>query len=388
MKVGGNFDIGVARDMNIAVEGNFSVWANGSMNLQAAKKGHILSNDNLYVSSTNQVHMKSGSDMFIESVGKTNTKIGGDHIESISGGYDLLTGSVMNMKIGNDFNIDASPQIYQNSGRANPTSAEAAVKALIHGMTPPALGVPLYPNIERMSSPVLAGEETFMYELPSDGNTQSGKAYVEQTTAQEGKSNTFIGDKATASGGGGSIIPSKNQEIILATDNFTADFRLSEHFTLGMMFDGGFNVRHRLVDQNGLTKQQIVANLAALCENILEKYLTVLPGGIHGLGKRWRINSGYRMGTSNSDHAKGRAVDIGLVGGPERKALHHELIQQLDKLVPYDQLILEYRGSSSTWIHTGFRGTGNQTFGGGTNRKMGFTMSNDKTIGQGFILLG
>lgn len=388
MRVGGNFDIGVARDMNIAVEGNFSVWANGAMNLQAAKKGHILSNDNLYVASTNQVHMKSGSDMFVESIGKTNTKIGGDHIESIGGGYDLSTGSVMNMKIGNDLNIDASPQIYQNSGRANPTSAEAAVKALIHGMTPPALGVPLYPNIERMSSPVLAGEETFMYELPSDGNTQSGKAYVEQTTAQEGKSNTFIGDKATASGGGGSIIPSKNQEIILATDNFTADFRLSEHFTLGMMFDGGFNVRHRLVDQNGLTKQQIVANLAALCENILEKYLTVLPGGIHGLGKRWKINSGYRMGVSNSDHAKGRAVDIGLIGGPERKALHHELIQQLDKLVPYDQLILEYRGPSSTWIHTGFRGTGGETFGGGTNRKMAFTMSNDKTIGQGFILLG
>jgi signal transduction histidine kinase len=92
-----------------------------------------------------------------------------------------------------------------------------------------------------MSSPVLAGEETFMYELPSDGNTQSGKAYIEQTTAQEGKSNTYVGDKTSASGGGGSIVPSKNQEIILATDNFTADFRLSEHFTLGMMFDGGFS---------------------------------------------------------------------------------------------------------------------------------------------------
>ena len=174
----------------------------------------------------------------------------------------------------------------------------------------------------------------------------------------------------------------------MATDNFTAEFRLSEHFTLGMMFDGGFNVRHRLVDQNGLTKQQIVANLAALCENILEKYLTVLPGGIHGLGKRWKINSGYRMGVSNSDHAKGRAVDIGLIGGPERKALHHELIQQLDKLVTYDQLILEYRGPSSTWIHTGFRGTGGETFGGGTNRKMAFTMNNDVQIGSGFILLG
>lgn len=415
MKVGGNFDIGVARDMNIAVEGNFSVWANGAMNLQAAKKGHILSNDNLYVSSTNQVHLKSGTDMFVESLASANIKTTNQllvestadtHMKSGANTFidaksntNLKSGSVVfvqsgastNIKAGGNVEIDGSITNI-NSGTADSasgaTTSQPAIKALIHGMTPPALGVPLYPNIERMSSPVLAGEETFMYELPGDGNTQSGKAYIDQITAQEGKSNTFIGDKVGATGGGGSIVPSKNQEIILATDNFTADFRLSEHFTLGMMFDGGFNVRHRLVDQNGLTKQQIVANLAALCENILEKYLTVLPGGIHGLGKRWKINSGYRMGTSNSDHAKGRAVDIGLVGGPERKALHHELIQQLDKLVPYDQLILEYRGLSSTWIHTGFRGNGNQTFGGGTNRKMGFTMNNDSTVGQGFILLG
>ena len=227
-----------------------------------------------------------------------------------------------------------------------------------------------------------------MYESASEGATYSSKAYHEQMTAQNGKSNTFTGESVNGTGGGGSIIPSKRQEIILATSEFTADFRLSEHFTLGMMFDGGFNVRHRLVDQNGLTKQQIVANLAALCENILERYLEVLPGGIQGLGRRWKINSGYRMGTSNSDHAKGRAIDIGLVGGPERKALHHELIQQLDKIAPYDQLILEYRGSDQTWIHTGFRGNGNETFGGGSNRKMNFTMANDSTVGKGFILLG
>jgi len=152
-----------------------------------------------------------------------------------------------------------------------------------------------------------------------------------------------------------------------------------------MMFDGGFNARHKLVDQNGLTKQQIVANLAALCENILERYIEVLPDGIQGYGKRWKINSGYRMGTNNSDHSKGRAVDIGLIGGKERKAKHFELIKQLDKLVPYDQLILEYEGDHATWIHTSFRGN---TFGGGSNRKMAFTMNNHKTYGPGFTLLG
>jgi len=395
MKVGGNFDIGVARDMNIAVGGTFSVWANTGMNLQCRNMMHVLCKDDMFISAEGSAHIKSQSGMRIDAftlevnssdstVMNANSEF---HIKSQNSAFIESVAS-MNIKAGANVEIDGQLTNI-NSGTAQPALTPfIAHKALIHGMTPPENGIPLYPNIERMSSPVLAGEETFMYELPEDGGSQTSKIQMDYANAQSGIPNTTQSVPTPAIGGGGSIVMSDKLNIILATGEFTADFRLSEHFTLGMMFDGGFNVRHRLVNQNGLTQQQIVANLALLCENILEKYLAVLPGGILGLNKRWKINSGYRMGISNSDHGKGRAVDIGLIGGPERKALHHELIQQLDKIVQYDQLILEYRGADSTWIHTGFRGDGSTTFGEGSNRKMAFTMNNDKTVAQGFVLLG
>ena len=416
MKVGGNFDIGVARDMNIAVQGNFSLWANGSMNLQAAGNGHILSKENLFVAANKQIHTQSTLETFIEAktavnvkattviaaqagesigmkAGTTFTADAGEDATIITGADAYITsGGTTNIKAGGDVALDgANVHLNTPGAAADGTAIEGdvpeSIKALIHGMVPPPAGTPLYPVFEPFSSPAQLGEEQFMYEMPEDGQTGASKAYNEEQTAQQGKSNTFESEKAAAIGGAGTIIPSSKQSQILAMADFTADFRLSTHFTLGMMFDGGFNARHRLVDQNGLTKQQIVANLSALCENILERYLTVLPDGIQGYNKKWKINSGYRMGTTTSDHARGRAVDIGLIGGRERKQKHHELIQQLDKLVPYDQLILEYAGPDQTWIHTGFRGDGKVTFGGGVNRKMAFTMNDHKTHSQGFTLL-
>ena len=430
--VGGNFDIGVARDMNIAVGGKFSLWSSGGMNLQTEKMAHILSNHKMYISSNNEMnltsynnmllhakqamhvesngnlflesvastHMKSGSDFFILSAGKNNIKAAGDSFIE-SGGTNHFKGAKANvqatsgklsLKASGTLAFDGAGVAMQSSqsdpatGSGSAEGAETATKALINGMTPPANGAPLYPQIQRMSSPAMFGEETFMYESDTAGKSEASQAYVANMTAQNGKSNTYKSEEVAGTGGGGSIIPSKNQEKILAATDFSADYKLSEHFTLGMMFDGGYNVRHRLVDQNGLTKQQIVANMAALCENILEKYLAELPGGIAGYNKQWRITSGFRMGTNTSDHSKGRACDIQIIG--RSKPAHHELIQKLDKIVPYDQLILEYAGSDSVWIHTGFRGDGKTTFGGGQNRKMAFTMNNHSTYGQGFVLLG
>lgn len=438
MKVGGNFDIGVARDMNIAVEGNFSMWANGSMNLQSRKKGHILtSEDNLYIASNKQMHVQSAQDMFVESKQNQHvtvaesqyTKVGqqihanagdsafittgasthitaGDslfatsssdsHIASgaalfmsaagdtnlVAGSNNFITaGASAHVKAGGNVEVDGSITNINSGTSSNGTEASeataaqdaaASIKALVHGMVPPPVGVPLYPSFEAMNGPPPLGEEAFMYELPSEAGTSVMAAQSQQSVAQNGVSNTYQSETAQGSGGGGSIKASPKQEQILAMTNFTADFRLSEHFTLGMLFSGGFNVKHRLVDQNGLTKAQIVANLAALCENILEPYLQELPDGIQGYNKKWWITSGYRMGSGKSDHAKGRACDIQLAG--RSKPAHYELIQKLDKLVPYDQLILEYKGAQSVWIHTGFRGDGNTTFGGGSNRKQAATI--------------
>ena len=411
MKVRGNFDIGVARDMNIAVEGNFSLWANGSMNLQSRKKGHILTTeDDLHIATNKRMHLRSVGDMFVTSESNHHTLVSNNQYSlalnqlHMKSGQDahltsssnvnivasntayVTAGSTASIKAGNRVDIDGRITNL-NSGTASSgaraADANPSVKALVHGMVPPALGVPIYPNVEPLPGIPTLGEETFMYEIPEEGRTQVSQSYIKEQRAQNGVPNTSPGGEAKGTGGQDVPVVAPKQDEILASSQFSADYKLSKHFTLGMMFDGGFNVRHRLVAQNGLTPQQIVSNLATLCENVLEKYLEFLPDNIQGYGKRWLITSGFRMGTNKSDHSRGRAVDIQLVG--RNKPAHFALIQQLDKAVPFDQLILEYAGQHSVWIHTSIK---SGTFGGGSNRKMSFTMVDHKTYGQGYILLG
>ena len=384
IKAGDEIDILAATTFNAKSTDAMNLQTDAAFNAKSADNMNLQTGATFNASASANANVTAGATLNLSGANGSVTSNGGG-MSIQSSGPIAMDGATVNLNSGASSPISetAAPAAGANSA----VEANIAVKALIHGMVPPALGLPLYPNVQPLSGPPLLGEENLMYENPGDSNIPISKTYNKEYTAQNGKTNTYKSEVASGSGGGGSVMSSPKQSEILNMSDFTADFRLSQHFTLGMMFDGGFNVKHKLVDQNGLTKQQIVANLAALCENILEKYLEILPGGIQGYRTQWRINSGYRMGTSNSDHAKGRAVDIGLVGGRERKEAHHQLIQKLDKLVPYDQLILEYRGTDSTWIHTGFRGDGKTTFGGGTNRKMAFTMNNDASIGNGFILL-
>jgi hypothetical protein len=155
---------------------------------------------------------------------------------------------------------------------------------------------------------------------------------------------------------------------------------------------------HKLVDQTlkesaaagGGTRLytvgEIVCNMAQLAQNLLEPALEVLPGGIGGYKKQWQINSGYRLRgaigaieSATSDHPKGRAVDIGILL-PDRIGKTYEYIQKLEKIIPYDQLILEYRYSSSVWIHASYNAK--------TSRRRAFTMVNDAPYKQsGFVLL-
>jgi hypothetical protein len=109
---------------------------------------------------------------------------------------------------------------------------------------------------------------------------------------------------------------------------------------------------------------------------MLEPMLEVLPGGIGGFNKQWKVNSGYRLRgvikneSPTSDHCKGHAIDIGILL-PNKAQATYDIIQKLEKILPYDQLILEYRHPSSVWIHAGYKPKG--------NRKMAFTMVNDST---------
>lgn len=99
--------------------------------------------------------------------------------------------------------------------------------------------------------------------------------------------------------------------------------------------------------QNGLSAQAIICNLKALCENVLIPLIAQFPG--------MRINSGFRAGTSGSQHNKGMAVDLSWPTQPGDANTHAQNVYNwLSTNVPFDQVISERR--SSMWIHVSFNG--------------------------------
>jgi hypothetical protein len=160
---------------------------------------------------------------------------------------------------------------------------------------------------------------------------------------------------------------------------FPLNTKLSDNFYLGDFLPGGgkgyictASSPHKLQDQAGLTKAQIVCNLKALAENVLENVIKIVPKS------DIMITSGYRQlglvghESQTSQHPRGMACDIVLRKCATDRKKHHDLIQEIAAKVPHDQLIMEYQDSNKVWIHISYNATGK-------NKGDEFTMNNHKT---------
>jgi hypothetical protein len=121
-----------------------------------------------------------------------------------------------------------------------------------------------------------------------------------------------------------------------------------------------------------LSREEIVCNLKLLCVNCLEPILSKYPNGF--ITNTWRPRG---KGSATSQHPKGQAADIQFRGVP--KSEYYKIAQVIKDLVPYDQLLLEYKttGSGLPWIHISFNKAG--------NRKQVLTFLNDRTYAQGLV---
>lgn len=372
----GNYDLRVEGSRKDRVGSSHDLFVSGALTTEAGGAFGLKSRAGLNLQSTSALNVNSASALNLQSGASTSI---------LAGGNVGIDGTAVNLNSGTAGSAGsaASASQAQKAGSVDGAqNAEDAVKALIHGMIPPVIGNPLYPRIDPIEIPEPVGEEEFSVETPEEAQSSLATASMEYSTSIDGATNTLEGGYCAVTPNGLTGAEPENIAEILSCGKFTADYKVSEHFTLGMFFDGGFNVRHKLVPQAGLSVNEIVANISRLANNVLEPYLSVLPNGIDGYGKQWRITSGFRMNVSapanrGSDHWRGRAVDIQLTGRNKRQ--HWELVQKLEPLVPYDQLLLEYRGRNSVWIHTGFRENG--------CRHQAFTMVNDRKYRDGFVLL-
>lgn len=362
VRVGNNLDIGAANDVTLAVGGNMQLKSAGKLDIAA---------DNITIKSTNNMFFQSGVGTSIKS-------------ESVQ----IESASDMNILAGGTLRADYAEGQFGNG-------ASGAQDVVDFILTPPPIGDPLNPTVPQLIPPDRRVADGAAAETPEDYATPEGRAQSAQQSRESGVANpppAVNSEVPAPSSGGSNIVVPADCKIIYATTNFTDDYRMSKNFTLGMLMDGGLNGKHKLVDQQLTgpdgkirlyTVQEIVCNLAQTCQNILEPALEVLPGGIGGRGKQWKITSGYRLKgvikteSPNSSHCKGFAIDVALLL-PDRLRKTYELAVALEKILPYDQLILEYRYQDQIWVHMGY---------GESRRKMAFTMLNDKTHTRGSFAL-
>lgn len=142
--------------------------------------------------------------------------------------------------------------------------------------------------------------------------------------------------------------------------------QLSPNFKLSNVTTGTAISKAPVVAQHGLTEQEIVCNLKAVCVNILEPMAAQFGGS-----QKLLITSGFRPATARgtSQHERGMAVDVQFTdqwsGSPITQDQLWERVMWVKDNIPYDQFIIEYLGRKP-WLHLSFNRTG-------TNRRQQLT---------------
>ena len=242
------------------------------------------------------------------------------------------------------------------------TNLAAAGNASSHRLVVPPVDSAHQPGSENLVPPARHTDPIAKYETEDDWNSAAGsKARKNMTSTSDYEHNGGIPgqpqDSSSPSGGNGTgtgISTSKQAEIDGQTD-FPSNYKLSEHFTLGMLVHSqGHALKDTVLPDGAYSKQKLVANLSALCENILEKvYSEIGPCTQQDPAGKWRITSGLRNEKNGSFHNKGEACDIQLISRNINE--HYDLAIKLEKILPYNQILLEYRNKgTSVWIHLSY----------------------------------
>lgn len=297
--------------------------------------------------------LKVGSTLDLEVSGATTINIFNNANLSVGGDFNLAVGGRINIQAAGEINIDSASTANINSNKDN-------IDVSIEVRSPE-------PTQFSELTVITRGEENAMqYESPEDGDPsamiadrlQKGEITKEELQADSVK-------KESASVSANPVTPTTlNCDNTEQLTDFPPTLVLSPHFTLGKLNANG---TRKLAPFNGLQAGDIACNLKLLCLNILEPIYNLYPS--------MTITSGFRRpgdvanSARNSDHYYGYAADIQFPGFNRKQ--YYDAALQLQKILPYDRIILEYNGST-TWLHISFKRNG--------NRAQVFTMSNHRKI--------
>ena len=353
-------------------ERNGYVHINGSLNVTVDGAANVLVKNGLNLDVSGVANLNVYSDVNLNVSGSMNASVAESF--KLKASSVIIEGNTVDIRSNGGLTMSGSSSVNLNAGgvlNANGSMVNigtGASNAKTSGLSAPGgRRSTSMPQFNKLTVITRSAGAAGQYETPEDGNS---------TVFQQNQINSgAIKSEELNSGSQSDVVsPSTNTvsatkascDIIMMKQNFEPSFVLSKNYTLAALTSNGSRMP---VNQLGLTPQEIVCNLKGLCENYLEIVRNLYPNMV--------ITSGFRRpgdvaaSSKKSDHYLGRAVDI-VIPNLDR-AGHYEAIQKIQKLVSYDQLILEYQGSSTVWIHGSF------TYSG--SRKQIFTMRDHNRIG-------
>lgn len=350
----------------------------------------------MYVEGEVDVVVKNGAKLNIQGQcdivvnGNANVTVGGNMDARVQGNTDLQVGGDMSTAVKGDYRVRADSIYLEARGSYN-VNGDAGVKidgsridigngAPRTGLATPVIEVEEKDNTMPDFTPLIVNSRSARqresYEVPEEGNSDPFR----ELNVNRGLYDREDLDQGTISGNADPTVnenitaPVQSCDVIFNMNDFSNSLQMSSHFQLGAMTKNGTRPP---VNQQGLTKQQIVCNIKGLCENVLEHVLSLYPN--------MTITSGFRRpgdvanSSRTSQHYLGQAVDIVLSGFNRQQ--HFEAAARLVETLPagFDQVILEYAGTRTVWIHLSWKYDG--------NRRSFFTMRDHRTVAQNFAYI-
>lgn len=369
-----------------------------------SKSGHVIEIDDTPSSERIHVYHKTGSYIEIDNTGSRTTRIVGSSYEIIdANGHIFISGSC-NVTIGGNANIAVAGDMtatvggdtsLASGGNLSARAADVFISAdgdlnltakgnialqgsQVHlnsgNATEADLVRPSAGSANIVPNPVPTKASDTKAILFEDIDSQDDGSLIKEAVANgevspdDATKKPKEGESYEEKSANKNQIPA-NCAQIASMDSYPDSLKLSPRMTLGQVSSNAAVSKASVVAQNGLEVAEIICNLQSVCLNVIEKVLDKYPNAF--------VTSGFRKGTSKSQHNVGEAVDIQIRG--ISKAQYYEVAKDLAASLPvYDQFILEYAVTANApWIHISCKR--------GSNRRQVMTFYNHKKHKDGLV---
>lgn len=341
-------------------------------------------------------------DTLINMAGKTTMNVASDFEVNVGGEFRLKANEDVKIETLANYHLDTSGVNHLTSGnnfevvsgtRAN---IEAPFVHLANGAAsaqPSGIGAPIdhgTPNrnaLDQLKPPPRNLENEIEFETPEENETEEAIRYhenrVNENISEEAQEEETIEDQPEPENN--SELSSSSCAVIYGMKSIPSNYVIHTDstgykWTVGAISRGN---TIRPVNYKGKqhSVQDIVCNMKGLAENILGP----INENIGRVGIVWNMTSAYRNnipagGSATSQHLVGLAVDLVCGNNSFAYKTNYDCAVKLMGILPYDQLILEYRDPGVNgnrnkdrlnWIHISYDPNGSL-------RKQAMTFLNDR----------